>query len=674
MKGRAPSTKPVHRTTRKRRRTRTGVGAPMTYRQAQQALRQAHEATARRYQKLGRAPVASADQSLVGAPVIKTRLVRKVAAIIDADPTLVPWVTDLLAAGKGRGRRREFSVRTGLICYVLQCMVYKHFQLFHLPRTLETMDWRVRRSLGISYMRNGQPTQLSYNQLLGLFHDLADVFDAWGDDLGALDEEPEARAERAANLQEFVDRFLRASNHAAPMWSGNGALDATLKWGWERPQEIALNSKIERNGRDGDGGPPLPLSQIATDADGELDRDDFVDLAPAELVKKQAGRTKRPKNWPDTWGLGTSWVGRGNKSKGVHGIALHTMVRSDGPCLVESMSVTPANGDPVRAALPMLRRAFDYRSQDPAVLSAVAAGQAAILGDVVADPAYTTRDFMAKVKAMRASPFGRLHRQNQEGIRYDKAGVGKRVGEIVTFNGHPVCECMAHTPLAAIRYPKFPFTTKQLIDYQRELAKTAPFEWKPNGTTGPDGSRQYIAPHKGVKTDKLVGGCEHCIDETGAPRLGPDGRPRRRCCTVRTRRVPAEALVLDQGPRIGSPEWHAKWNPRNRVEGSYGILKNLGVIGYCRSYHQYVGLARETLIAVFAMVAYNFHMLNQWRARQDLAPEGPDDDFDPFGNLPSAQPTAIAPSVAPPAPVKRGPKGLPIFGSANAGSDEPAPA
>lgn len=39
----------------------------------------------------------------------------------------------------------------------------------------------------------------------------------------------------------------------------------------------------------------------------------------------------------------------------------------------------------------------------------------------------------------------------------------------------------------------------------------------------------------------------------------------------------------EQGVRTGGPEWYAKWNPRNRVEGSYGILKNLAVIGYCRS-------------------------------------------------------------------------------------------
>lgn len=136
--------------------------------------------------------------------------------------------------------------------------------------------------------------------------------------------------------------------------------------------------------------------------------------------------------------------------------------------------------------------------------------------------------------------------------------------------------------------------------------------------------------------------------------------------------IPAEALVLDQGPRFGSPEWLAKWNPRNRVEGSYGILKNLAIVAYCRSYHQYVGLARESLVAVFAIVAYNFHMLRSWQATELLKPGVPEPDFDPFDGLPSAQPTAIAPIVEAAPPAKRGPKGLPIFASANAGDDPPA--
>jgi hypothetical protein len=247
VKGRAPSTKPVHRTTRKRRRARAGVADPITHRQIMQARRQAQEATLRRYQLLGRAPVASADPDLVDAHTIRTRLVRKAAKIVDADPTLVAWVTDLIEAGYKRpGRPRELTVRTALICFVLQAIVHKNFLLFHLPRTLAAMTWRVKRELGISYLKkDGRPSQVSYTQILGIFHTLADTFDAWDDDLGALDENALVRAEQAANLQEFIDRLIRASNHAAPMWSGNGAL-GTPAW-----CSVELEDRPERQRRRG---------------------------------------------------------------------------------------------------------------------------------------------------------------------------------------------------------------------------------------------------------------------------------------------------------------------------------------------------------------------------------------------------------------------------------------
>lgn len=69
-------------------------------------------------------------------------------------------------------------------------------------------------------------------------------------------------------------------------------------------------------------------------------------------------------------------------------------------------------------------------------------------------------------------------------------------------------------------------------------------------------------------------------------------------------------------------------------------------------------------MTAFAIVADNFHMLRQWSAQQRLEPEpGIDDGFDPFGPLPSAQPTAAAPPVIEePKPFKE-PKGLDAVGS-----------
>lgn len=97
----------------------------------------------------------------------------------------------------------------------------------------------------------------------------------------------------------------------------------------------------------------------------------------------------------------------------------------------------------------------------------------------------------------------------------------------------------------------------------------------------------------------------------------------------------------------------------------------LAVVNYGRNFHCFVGLARETLVALFAVIAYNAHMLAQWRARQELtAPEEPD----PFAPLPSDQPTETIPGAGAAraetrrAPAK-GPKGLAFLGAGRAGPD-----
>ena len=133
----------------------------MSFRQCQLARRQAQQVTARRYQTLARSPHVTADPTTVTPAVPKTRLVRLAAQIVDQDPALVEWVTDLLEASHDRpGRPRELSVRTGLICFLLQVLVQKHFMLSSLPSMLGQMSWRTRRILGIDYLRSGRPSHV----------------------------------------------------------------------------------------------------------------------------------------------------------------------------------------------------------------------------------------------------------------------------------------------------------------------------------------------------------------------------------------------------------------------------------------------------------------------------------------------------------------------------------
>jgi len=601
---------------------------------------------------------------------ITTRLVRQATEIVDFDPELVGWVQDRIAATHKRpGRPRELTVRTGLICFVVQALVEKHFHLLNLPVLLGGMPWRVRRHLGIDYLRNGAPTQVSYTQLLDLFHAMARAFDAWDERLDGHPDEDAIRTQRASDLAEFVRRIITASNARAPMWKGHGALDATMKWSWERPPG-SLNKKVERRGADGDAGPSVRLEEILGH-DGDPDPAVFGPSDPAgQVAQSRAGRSKRKKSWPSTWSLGSAWAGRANKAKSVHGIALHTMVRADaeGPTLIEGLVVTPANGAPAQSVMPVLAEIHQRRAADPAVLDAVTRGEAQLLGDVVADPAYSASaaTWQLPLRRLGASPIYRLHRTNQEGLRWRQVGTGRRRAQMAFMNGRPMCDCVEHSGLDQLRFPKFPYTVSDYDTYAAEVVKLRAYEWQSNSGPRPDRRRSFLSPHGGIHPDGHRGGCEHCVTRSGQPVVGVDGRPRQRCCTVRSRLLSAEQLALWQDERFGEPDWYRRWNVRSRVEGSYGVLKNRAVFGYGHDYHHFVGLARETLVAAFVAIAHNWKMLRSWQAKQQTAPDTDDGDFDPFGPLPSTTPTNLPKRRRPP-PARRGPLGLEILGTSRAG-------
>lgn len=64
-----------------------------------------------------------------------------------------------------------------------------------------------------------------------------------------------------------------------------------------------------------------------------------------------------------------------------------------------------------------------------------------------------------------------------------------------------MCECIVHTPIAELRFPKFPYNRRMLADYQAEIVELADFAWEPNGARRADGQRQYLSPHGGAVTN-----------------------------------------------------------------------------------------------------------------------------------------------------------------------------
>lgn len=628
------------------RRRRVAFGAN----EAKQARANALEVQARRAATLGRTLPVARDPELARTEV-STRLVRQISSMIDADPTLCDWVEGVIRASYKRpGRPRQIDIRTALILFALQCVLHRNFHLIGLEATLNSLSWRTRRNLGIDYVRNGEVEQLSYNQLLDVFHSMADAFDAWDERLVGDPDEDAVRAQRAADLQLLVERLTAASTAPAPRAAGEVAVDATMKWAWERPPGSA--GKIGRRGNDGDAGAPARLADV-------MDGEEPQDPAPDQVVKR-IRRTTRKASWPSTWSLGSEWAGRANKKKAVFGYALHSVVRSgpEEPALIETFTLTPAVAHPAKSLMPVLQRFHAVRASDPTLPAAADA-----LGRVSADPGYSYAkkdDWQLPLLEIGASPIYRLHRY-QEPASFRTVGIGKRAGDVLFFHGRPMCECAANHPSTHARYPQWPHTAKRLGKYQREIAQLVPFEWAPNGAAKPNGSRQFLAPHKG-------GGCERCVQGDGSA-VEVDGQPVVRCCQTPSRVFSRRDLYLMQEERFGSPEWASLWNRRNVVEGSYGVMKNRSVLDWGHDFHRFVGLARETLVAAFAVVAYNFHMLRSWRAKQRMhEPDDTEDAFDPFnpsrlvGTTPAPNQIGVAHRAGAAARTVRGPKGLEFLG------------
>lgn len=598
---------------------------PLTRQQCSEAAAQGRQARVAQARQYGRALPVDRDPDLL-AKTLSTRLVRKAVAVVDGDPEVMRLVGDRVETSAALGGRpRELPIRTALTSFVLLAMTGSNFYVLNLPELLASMTWRTRRELGIDYLdRRGRPKQVSYQQLLRAFHAIAAAFDPLDPDIN--DEEA---AERERDLRDLSFRLIQAGI-TAPEPARDFAVDATLKWGWDRP--TGTKRKLDRRGHDGDAGSPLPLSEI------------IEDYGPAAFTRRPLDELRHEppprKRRPSTWGPGSAWVGRPNLAKSVYGVALHAVTATDKKTapVIEAITVTPAPALPALAALPLLEQLRD---------TSAGRGIDNPIGDVVADPAYSAnpRDWQHPIRQLAGSPIFRLHRTNQAGRRYF---------DRVTFvDGRPYCSCITDE-LADVAFPRFPYRRGSLERFMDDVSRRQRWEMRPNTRFRPDGSRQFRYPHWKPRTK--TGGCPNCVNRDGTPVIDETTRlPKLPCCTQATRVIDADGLGLYQDVAFGEPEWFERWNARDRVEGSFGALKNLALTNWGRDYHHFVGLVRETLIATFAVIAHNQHIQRTWAAKQALLASQPAPRPKRKRRSPQPKPNTTR--------QPRGPKGLEFLGT-----------
>jgi hypothetical protein len=101
-----------------------------------------------------------------------------------------------------------------------------------------------------------------------------------------------------------------------------------------------------------------------------------------------------------------------------------------------------------------------------------------------------------------------------------------------------------------------------------------------------------------------------------------------------------------------------------RGQSAGGARFDLDVVNWGHDYRHFVGLVRETRVATFAVVAYNFHVQRTWRARIALATPQPRVQRTRTAAI---DPTPSVPSTNGATRKRRGPKGLEFLGTPRAG-------
>lgn len=439
---------PVSKAIRAERQRRAAEARDETYRTYQRLLsHQRRDAEARRYEKLGRVPSPDKDPALVDPDTNTIRLcfLKEAEHIFPTDHDLYSFIDAQVDLNREKsGRPTHLETRTVLIILWFHVVLSKEmFVLSAITGVLERLHWRSLRTLGVDCDRAGRPTPLRYGKLLDAVHRIADAFDPYAD--GLSDEE---RRQRETALLELQKRMCDMSLVGAPSWRGNGAIDATLKWSWERPYGAKSKTWLDEKA----GQPATPLGEVL---DGLDPAEAFVDLdvvAQAKTLPVPA----RKKNRPATWGRGSCWVGRDKATKSVHGIALNSVTSTDedSPAVIVAHCVSPANVNAADVGYRLVQDLFDGRVLDDAVVAEVDAGRSQYLGDISADPAYgmMPERWQLPLRALGANCLFRLHKGNQSGSRWRDVGTGKTAELVLFEDGSPICGCGPD----ALRNRKYP--------------------------------------------------------------------------------------------------------------------------------------------------------------------------------------------------------------------------
>jgi hypothetical protein len=481
---------------------------------------------------------------------------------------LAGWATnrfnDRLGDYKG-GARAQFGFRPLLVGMALCAVTGQGMVLRDIVRTLNALTDAQKK-------RCDCPDEVSERMVSRRYNALAEMLDgsaysernrAWIAEHGQAAWTQEAD-ERDQALQHFIDTLIEASipaKHRAP-GNTNLAIDATGVASWARQNKKWANKNT------------------ATDPDAAW---------RAHASTKVPAGTKTGK---------TSFA-----SKAWYGYWLHALVRipemttrkngqitfTDTPAYIEAISLTSAAADMAVEGAALLTRHTLTGGHNP--------------GDIVMDRAYSHgyERFLEPARALGYTPHFDL--------RTDQLGLGGAVRGMIIVDGQPYSPAMPKR-LRHINPPKIPGATKAEIEtWQDAVAERATYAIRLRSINKSTGEMHYSCP---AARDFTAARCAAKPESlTWIPTLptlgGPNGTPAGDICAVQQLKVQAEDLPLWQPHPYGSATWWASISRRNRVEGTFGNLKNTSATSMIRGAIRVMGRAKTALMVAMMAAAVNLH-------------------------------------------------------------------
>lgn len=498
------------------------------------------------------------------------------------------------------GRPRALAIDVLLSAMVLSYDRHQSLALTDVHRVLtKDLADNYQRELGL---RSADGSALTVRQVRYAVTAITSTFDYTG--TTAADLPDDVRAAREAAFQQMLDRLTSAaSTHVAP--TGRYAVDATAIESAARGRRRPKPSKAKSNAE------AAEQQTVHRELAKGQDRLDLV-RANCDPDARWGYRTRTYENKTNMmFGyqmLAFTRVGLAASATAGAG-ARHTI--DDQPMLIERIAVVPGNSHGIEETIECLDR--DWLDDTPVL-------------ELLADRAFsygTPENWAYQLRDRGIAQVLDLHQNDHGAVPHVKHGY-------TMVDGWPHCPSMPEH-LERVDRPKvlslrpLPRTAgveeraaweadrRAIETFDAQIAERRIYRFERRAKSG-SRSEQFICPAKAGKVK--CAGCPLTRDfGDDVPEVTPPATLPKACKQATICVKPTVQPKLRQDLYWGSPEWKASYGRRNRVEGTFGLMKSVKGGNLRRGWTHQVGIVKTSFLLAVAVAASNLASLLRWAKR-----------------------------------------------------------